>query len=385
MIIFVGPYSPVGSCPSPNLGAGRKIETVVRVLSRLDNDLVFINSAHNDDVMSQPQERFCEIAGVKVRELLPTRWPSRKLGKLLNLLEVFFLARRLAKQKTPVLLWLYNGYAFESLFAKSFTSVAGCPVVLEFEDWHFARGRGFNPKPWIDYLAWRSALPVISHGVCVNDKLSQYLTQQGIGTTLLPGVVPEGLLTKTGSLQPFSVNKKVVEIGYFGGLSVEKGAQILLEAIETLEGPYRWIITGAGPLAAAFLQLSKSRPDKLDFRGAVDEHELYEVITSCDVIVNPHSPILEMNGGVFPFKVVEAIASGRLLISTPLPPLDIPELLDGIEFFSGSSESLIACIKAARQQYQVKQVLINRSREIAVDLFSEASLLDKLKKIIASS
>ena len=125
MIIFVGPYSPVGSCASPNLGAGRKIETVVRVLSRLDNDLVFINTAHNDEAMAKPRERSCEIAGVKVREILPTRWPCRRLGKFFNLLEVHFLARRLAKEGNPLFLWLYNGYAFESFFAKSLREAIG--------------------------------------------------------------------------------------------------------------------------------------------------------------------------------------------------------------------------------------------------------------------
>lgn len=282
-----------------------------------------------------------------------------------------------------MLIWLYNGYAFESLFARAFFKFFPCPVVLEFEDWHFARGRGLNPKPWVDHMAWRSALGVISHGVCVNDTLAQYLKAKGIATTLLPGVVPDGLLDKTRMAEPFKGQDTALTIGYFGGLSVEKGADLLLETIQKLEGPYRWVVTGAGALGAQFEHLAKCFPSRLDYRGAVEEDELYRLIASCDVMVNPHSPILEMHAGVFPFKVIEAVASGRLLISTALPPLDIPGLLDGVFFFDGTSTSLIACIEGARDKYRVDRSAIKRAQHDAVRLFSEVSLLDKLGKISA--
>ena len=46
--------------------------------------------------------------------------------------------------------------------------------------------------------------------------------------------------------------------------------------------------------------------------------ELFQLYTTADVVVNPHSTILNPDH-VFPFKLIETVASGALPLTTPVP------------------------------------------------------------------
>ncbi len=383
MIVLVAPYSPLGISIAPHLGAARKIEFVLKVLARLDPELVLVNSAHNETVARSGCQRQIKVAGITVTEVLPRRWPVRRMGKLLNLFEIRSLASAVAQLGQPQLLWIYNGYAFETLFAKAFRQQKACTTIMEFEDGHFARSRGFSLKPLLDFWAWRSVRGVIDHGMCVNSTLAAQLQAEGIPTDLLPGVIPETQLAETLNRVPFCAGNATRTVGYFGGLSPEKGADVLLATIPRMQDKMQWIVTGIGPLASAFSAMAEQLPGTLQFLGAVQEKTLYEAIGQCDVIVNPHAPIEEMGNGVFPFKVIESIASGRLLISTALPALGIPGLLEGVASFDGTVDDLVLKLTDAETLYTALQPAIQRSRAIAISLYGETAVQDRIAQIVA--
>lgn len=382
MIVIVAPYSPPNRTGYVHLGASRKLEAVVSILSRLNFQFVLVNSAHNANQISPISVKNSKIGNVNLLEITPPISSNSTIGKLKNIFCVDQILSEIKKLGIPKLIWFYNGYAFEMCLAFKAQKIFSAPMILEFEDWHFSRYRGFNPKPYIDYLFWRKAAPLMSATFAVNSFLASKMHGYENDVELLPGIVPAALVRISNECPPFSSDTDHVNVGYFGGLSVEKGADIILQLVDKLPSAYTLHVTGAGPLEAEFMAFSKARPEQLRFYGRVDDVTLYQLIAKCDVILNPHVSIESMNNGVFPFKVIEAVASGRLLISTAVPTDGLDDLLAGVQFVEHSKKAFFGAIVVCRQYYLNHAVLISQCAEIASQRFGEISLLDRVKAIM---
>lgn len=385
MIVVVAPYSPVGCGGTVHLGAARKIEFVLGALAKIDAEVVLVNTAHNSIERSTSKADLRRIAGVDVLEVTPSIYSNRFLGKLLNLLEVEKVMSLALKGRKPKLTWFYNGYTFEMLSAnwlcKRFFTV---PMVLEFEDWHFSRSRGLNPKPYIDYAFWRFMLPKFRAIFAVNDFLVEKSRNSKVIPYLFPGVVSDQLTSVLGARKPFSSEDSIVNIGFFGGLSVEKGGRLLLELVKYLPEKYVLHVTGSGPLSSDFEVAASNYSNSLRFYGAVSESVLMGLISQCDVILNPHSPIEDMGFGVFPFKVIEAISSGRLLISTMVPSEGLRDCLSCVVFVEFSVRAFVDAILNSRGLYENRSEVIKRSSSWVNENYSEAAVVSRVKALIDS-
>ena len=381
MIIIVAPYTPVGRSSEPHLGAARKIEMVVGLLSRCDPFIVMINTAHNSNVKAPLTVAATQVGGVDVVEVtLPTS-TNRRTGKLWNLFDVQAAIECVLNLGEPQLVWLYNGYAFESLFGRAMAKRIGCPVILELEDWHFSRGRGLNPKPYLDWAIWRSLMPHISYAFSVNSTLADRLGGISSKVGLFPGIVSEGIKTISKKNPPFSSITKPIVVGYFGGLSSEKGADLVLALVKYLPNDFKLVVTGAGPLETDFIEAAEENSARIQFHGRVNEDRLLGLISQCDVILNPHSPISKMADGVFPFKVIEGIASGRLVISTPVPGRGLETVLQGVKFIDHGFSALLDAVIASRDIYTRESCVISSGATEAARMFDENAILDIVKNI----
>ena len=379
---MVAPYAPMGRCPEPHLGAARKIEAIVSLLSRKDSEVVLVNTAHNPQVLQSFKTEISSIAGINVRELTLPCFSNRKLGKLFNLFHVGQAIEAVLNLGVPRLVWLYNGYAFESLFARRLLKSLTCPVALEFEDWHFSRGRGLNPKPYLNWLAWRSMMPGISHAFAVNAALASRLKPFTDRISLLPGIVPTLLVSMARDALPFQGLAGEVTVGYFGGLSREKGADLLLALAAGLPAGFRFEVTGGGELETRFVQLAGAQPERFRYHGKVGDQELYSIMSRCDVILNPHRSIASMENGIFPFKVIEAIASGRLLISTAVPGEGFEPVLQGVQFVEHSSNAFRRALLSARAVYEETCDNVAAGAREANLRFGEAAFLARMEHIL---
>lgn len=385
MIVVVAPYSPVGCGGIVHLGAARKIEFVLGALAKIDSEVVLINTAHNSIDRSQKRSKLRAIAGGDVVEVTPSTHSNRFLGKLLNLTEVGEILDLALQGRKPKLVWFYNGYAFEMLsanwFFKRFHSV---PMVLEFEDWHFSRSRGINPKPFIDYLFWRLMVPKFRAIFAVNDFLLEKSRSSKVIPYLFPGVVSEQLASVSDVRKPFSSGNSIVNIGFFGGLSVEKGGRLLLELVGCLPENYVLHVTGSGPLSSDFEMAASNNSSRLRFYGAVSDSALMDLVSQCDVILNPHSPIENMGFGVFPFKVIEAISSGRLLISTQVPAEGLRDCLSCVVFVEFSVAAFRDAIVDSRKLYFNYVDVIERSSSWVNANYSEDAFVSRVKALVDS-
>lgn len=159
---------------------------------------------------------------------------------------------------------------------------------------------------------------------------------------LFPGAVHPQLESLV-KRHPFSSPGPVIA-GYFGELNAEKGAKVILELISRYEMPeWRYIVCGSGPLHSEFAALAVQHPERLNVFSNLGITEMYRLMNEVDVLINPHSNIEAMGNGIFPFKVIEAIVSERLVVSTPLPPSK-PDISSAIFMFDGSAEDLKRCL-----------------------------------------
>ena len=376
--ILVAPYAP--EVPLLNLGASKKIQLIASMLTRLGFTVHHVDSSH-------PHERFCApIQGqtTHIEQTPVTLWrpfclPSRKVGKLLNIFGSQQLFRRLATLK-PDLVWVYNSYAFEARLGLYLQRVTGARLVFELEDLPLSRGRGLNPKPFLDQHYFYPLLRQADLVTFVNAVLLQRHHQDMKAGLLFPSILQQALVEQLP--QP-KFQGQQHRVGYFGGLDADKGVGTLLGLPPIMPPNWTLVVTGVGPLTPALHELARKHPQQVEFHGAVSHARVLELMSGCDVILNPHSPITGMHDGVFPFKVCEALASGALLISTPLPSIDI-DLDSCVLFFDGSTQGLADALGKAAAHHAHSQVAIARVRDHIRTQYGESQVLAQLQHAIAA-
>ena len=374
--MLVAPLDP--ECPHENLGAAQKITLVARLLHGMGLMVHFVDSSHSQPRWKrETQGAPCTIGDVPVTLWRPPMFRSRPVGKLLNVIHLGNLPERLAALN-PSLVWLYNPYAFEARLGSALARRCNAKVLLELEDLPTARRRGLSPKPWIDQIYFQGLLRTCDFITYVNADLMRSHPPRKGRSMLFPSIIGSDLesmpLRTRFSEAPF-------RIGYFGGLEREKGAEALLAAVPVLPAHWRLVATGTGSLSRDFESLMQRHPDRLEFHGQVTRGRLIELMGTCDAIVNPHSPISAMANGVFPFKVCEALVTGALLISTPVPAIAEP-IEEAFIAFDGSATDFVASLELAPDRYRCTTSAINRVREAILARYSEAAVSAQLRALL---
>jgi len=373
VVVVVAPFTP--GVEAPHLGAAKKIELVLGLLHRLGFEVHLVDSSHpglafTSSVHRQP----CHVGSTPLTLWRPACLPHRKLGKLLNVLTAPRFMRPLARL-APAFVWVYNSYSFEARAALFLKRHAAAKVVLELEDMPLARRRSFNPKPWLDQYFLPRLLAAADLVTYVNAALRRGAAGASQRSLLFPSLLQQALVDAPQRLRFGQATRR---LGYFGGLDAEKGADVLLQAVPRLPAGWTLVVTGVGGLDAAFRAAQAAHPAQLEFHGRVSHERVLELMQGCDAIVNPHTPISQMNEGVFPFKVCEALASGALLVSTALPSIDI-DLSRSMLPFDGSAAGLLTALDAAPGFYAAHAPALADTRNAICARYSEAAVLGQLR------
>lgn len=364
--------------PAEHLGATKKIELVAKLLQRLGYDLHYVDSGHPEHKHTPPVLGQPAMVGESAVTLWrPTCLPHRKLGKLLNVLTTGPLMDELAARR-PQLIWLYNSYAFEARWGMALQARTGAHLILELEDLPLARHRGLNPKPYLDQWYFDRLLPHVDLATFVNATLMEQYRSKVRQSLLLPSVLQDAITQLPDRLR-FESGAHC--LGYFGGLEPDKGVQVLLDLVPRMPQNWKLVVTGVGSLSSAFRDIAAKHPQAIDFHGAVPHQEVVRLMSTCDAIVNPHAAITEMDNGVFPFKVCEALASGALLITTPLPAIDL-ELEGHIEGFDGSLSGLIQALERAPTLYAQRHQALDALRQSVCQRYGESAVFDRVNQAI---
>ena len=380
MTYFIAPYS------KQFLGASRKIELLLGILSKIDSDIVLINSWVDDENTKDHLQIITDGNLINIQQyFLPTKSKNRLVYSLLNYVNLELIVNQTkGALGKPDMVWLYNCYFLETMLALKFKDNFNVQLIFEFEDGIFSRTRGINPKPYLDFLAWKKLIKKIDYSFAVNLSLANTIRANNKKVDLLPGLISSELVSITNKPEnkPFSRGNERVKLGYFGGLSGEKGAKMLIDLFNSLSEKFEFVITGTGEMESEIKELAEKNANRFRYYGCVSNDELINLISEVDVFLNPHHPIAQMGNGIFPFKVMEAIASKRLILSTPLSDNDeFSETLEGIIFLKYSLEDWKYHIENAQRLYASKEVEINIASDKAISLFSEDAVFEKIKQI----
>lgn len=212
------------------------------------------------------------------------------------------------------------------------------PVILEYEDDRFVNVQGEVVDGFVARRQRRAATRLLrSVSACM--AVSPHLLSQlpaGIPTLLLRGVVGADLIKASNG---YGSRKK--EVVLFSGTHIgSNGVAQLIDGWRDVKIPgWELHITGYGGLTDTLKEKAAGVPG-IVFHGLVSRADLVRLMCSAKVCINPHQ-VSQAPGNVFAFKIIEYLAAGAHVITTPMGALE-PELEAGISYMPDNSPKTIA-------------------------------------------
>ena len=132
---------------------------------------------------------------------------------------------------------------------------------------------------------------------------------------------------------------------YSGLLSRVTGVDMLLQAISINQNRnISFIITGKGELELEVLTAAKT-DSRIQYLGYVSNDEFYNLLNRADAFVNPRNMSMLQNQNNFPSKVLEYLATGRIVLSTEFAGYE--HFKENFIFYDGRPEKLNELIENA--------------------------------------
>ena len=119
---------------------------------------------------------------------------------------------------------------------------------------------------------------------------------------------------KDFSLQ--SLENRKIRVLYAGVFTDVTGVDLLLAAIEKIDlQNVEFIFTGRGDLLPDVKAVA-AKDKRVVYKGFLPRKEYYELMNSVDILVNPRNMTMPQNMNNFPSKMLEYLASGKVIVST---------------------------------------------------------------------
>jgi len=212
------------------------------------------------------------------------------------------------------------------------------PVILEYEDDALVDVKGTQQTGWNEGLYQRLArkiLTSVSGSICVSPHLATQVPADK-PRMLLRGVVsPEIPVASQDTAAP---RKNWV---VFSGTHFRtKGLEPLLAAWELVKAPdWELHIAGHGEKTVMLEEMARGNKS-IVFHGLLNRQENAQLLRTAKIGMNPHD-LSAVPGNVFAFKIVEYLAAGNHVITTPMGPLE-QEFERGITYIPDNSAQTIA-------------------------------------------
>src|SRR2546425_138210 len=317
-----------------------KIELIASLLraSRHDVEIIsqgeVVESACTFYPAFSEQERFHPQVPIHYGSVLPVRrlnglWSNHRTLQLLkechraNPYDVVILFNLKGPQVTCA------NYAIRHL---------GLPVILEYEDDRFVNvlgeaigGIGLRR----DLRTSRRLLRTVSGCMAVSPHLLSQLPPE-IPKLLLRGVVGPDLVEAAGNPGEEKQNRVL-----FSGTHIaSNGVAELIEGWRNVRRPdWELHITGYGQQTESLRQIARDAQG-IVFHGLVSRPDLVRLMCSARICMNPHQ-VSRTPGNVFAFKIIEYLAAGGHVITTPMGAIE-RELEAGITYMPDNSPNRIA-------------------------------------------
>jgi glycosyltransferase involved in cell wall biosynthesis len=214
----------------------------------------------------------------------------------------------------------------------------GVPVILQYEDDSFVDIHGQPGTGLITayhHSTCRRVLQSVSAGIAVSPfLLSRFPTD--IPKLLLRGVVSDEILRASRCGRTVKRNWVV----FSGTHEGTQGLVQLIDAWRMLDLPeWELHIAGHGPLTPT-LERTAAGNRSIVFHGLLNREENARMLCAAKIGMNPQDAT-KSPGNVFAFKIVEYLAAGTHVITTPRGTLE-PELEAGVSYIPDNAPTTIA-------------------------------------------
>jgi glycosyltransferase involved in cell wall biosynthesis len=274
------------------------------------------------------------VDGVPHHRLLPARLPLRADRALARDVD---LTARLVEELRPAVLHAHSNHV-NAQVALALRERFGIPVVYEVrgfleETW---RSRSTNPQAGQadSYRLARATETRVMRAadavVTLSESMRDAIVARGVDpdrVTVVPNCVDDRFLEDGGDLLPPGDSKSPssLTVGTVGTLNAYEGLDLLVEAVAELRRAghdVRLRIVGDGPERTALEKQSAELgiTDASTFTGRVPHDQVVAEHEQIDVFCVPRLD-LPVTRLVPPLKPVEAMALGRPVIASDLPPL----------------------------------------------------------------
>jgi len=150
--------------------------------------------------------------------------------------------------------------------------------------------------------------------------------------------------------QPQRVGNKI-RILYSGTLNTVTGINILLDSIKGIkESNVEFIITGRGEYESQIVDMQK-QDVRINYLGFISQKDYMDLLGNVHILVNPRNMELPQNDNNFPSKILEYLASGRIVISTRFPGYE--KFIENIYFCDSMSSDLANQMKNVIDNYNI--------------------------------
>ena len=250
------------------------------------------------------------------------------------------------------------------------------PVILAYEDDAFVDRTGQETRDGFlsNYRtkSCRKLLKAVAGGIGV----SPYLLSQfpdDIPKLLLRGAVGDDLI----SAGRRSRESKKNWVLFAGTHDATNGVAELIEAWRVTRIPdWELHITGHGEMTEELRKRAKDL-EGIQFHGLVNRETLVNLLSSARICINPHA-VSRTPGNLFAFKIIEYLAAGANVVSTPMGKLE-EELEAGITYMSENTPETIA---QTLQQVIGQRTFERTAMDAAQEMYGPATVAKSLNTLV---
>ena len=251
----------------------------------------------------------------------------------------------------------------------------GLPIILQYEDDAFVDIYGVKEsglQSRFHKQAYRRVLDTVSAGMAV----SPYLLDQFPRDTpklLLRGVVSNEIVKLLNQGHGEKKNWAV----FSGTHEKTQGLTQMVSAWRALNQPdWELHIAGAGPLTATMQQMAAGCPS-IVFHGLLDRQENARLLCAARIGLNPQDTT-RTPGNVFPFKIVEYLAAGTHVVTTPRGSME-HELDEGVTYIGGNTpEDIAAGLRQVITEHRFERTAV----EAALQTYGPDAISSKLNRLL---
>jgi glycosyltransferase involved in cell wall biosynthesis len=305
--------------------------------------------------------------------------PIRRINGITSALWTLQLFRERHRQKPFDAVIIYNLQFPQALCALYALNRLRLPVILEYEDDAVVDVLGQQQRGWTDSIHIRLVKGILNRvSGCIG--VSPHLLSQvpdSVPKTLLRGVVGDQIL-RAADAPPEARNNWVV----FSGTHFRtKGLEQLVQAWPMVNVPgWELHIAGRGEKTERLEEMT--RDDKgVKFHGLLNREQNAALLSKSKVGMNPHE-LSAVPGNVFAFKIVEYLAAGNHVITTPMGALEA-DLEAGITYIPNNTPELFAkALLEVLQERLYEKTAADAARRVYGPEAVAQSLHDLLEKAV---